>query len=159
MGKIIWILISLLAGSFIAVQGGLNAMVGKELKSPIHASLFSFIIGAILIGLYIVVTRQAVSLDGVKNVPWYGWFRKKNGVIIFTGGGLALYPHPLFTPLSIDKAALRALAFLLNKELAPQGIFVGTVTIAGAIEPDTHFAPELIAQNTGICISKDKNVK
>jgi transporter family-2 protein len=89
MGKIIWILISLLAGSFIAVQGGLNAMVGKELKSPIHASLFSFIIGAMLIGLYIVVTRQAVSLDGVKNVPWYGWFAGLLGAFSLTAIVLA----------------------------------------------------------------------
>lgn len=73
-------------------------------------------------------------------------FEKKNGAIIFTGGGLALYPHPQYTPLSIDKAALRALAFLLNKDLEPKGIFVGTVTIAGSIAPDTHFAPELIAE-------------
>jgi transporter family-2 protein len=69
MAKIIWILVSLLAGSFIAVQGGLNTLVGREIKSPIHASLFSFIIGTALIGLYIVVTKQTVSLEGVKNVP------------------------------------------------------------------------------------------
>jgi NAD(P)-dependent dehydrogenase (short-subunit alcohol dehydrogenase family) len=75
-----------------------------------------------------------------------GEFGTKKGVIIFTGGGLALYPHPLFTPLSIDKAALRALAFLLNAELEPKGIFVGTVTIAGAITPNTNFAPEMIAE-------------
>jgi NAD(P)-dependent dehydrogenase (short-subunit alcohol dehydrogenase family) len=73
-------------------------------------------------------------------------FGDKNGVIIFTGGGLAMYPHPAFTPLSIDKAALRAMAFLLNDELKPKGIFVGTVTIAGAIAPDTSLAPELIAE-------------
>jgi short-subunit dehydrogenase len=73
-------------------------------------------------------------------------FGRKNGVIILTGGGLALYPHPQFTPLSIDKAALRAMAFLLHDELKSQGIFVGTVTIAGAIEPDTSLAPKLIAE-------------
>jgi short-subunit dehydrogenase len=73
-------------------------------------------------------------------------FGKKNGTIILTGGGLALYPNPAFTPLSIDKAALRAMAFILHEELKPQGIFVGTVTIAGAITPDTPFAPELIAE-------------
>lgn len=72
-------------------------------------------------------------------------FGQKNGAILFTGGGLAMYPHPMFTPLSIDKAALRAMAFLLNDELKPKGIFVGTVTIAGAIAPDTSLAPELIA--------------
>lgn len=73
-------------------------------------------------------------------------FGKKNGTIIFTGGGLAMYPHPAFTSLSLDKAALRAMAFLLHDELKPKGIFVGTVTIAGAITPNTTLAPELIAE-------------
>jgi NAD(P)-dependent dehydrogenase (short-subunit alcohol dehydrogenase family) len=73
-------------------------------------------------------------------------FGKKNGVIILTGGGLALNPYACYTPLSLDKAALRAMAFLLHDELKPQGIFLGTVTIAGAITPNTPFAPELIAE-------------
>jgi transporter family-2 protein len=74
MGKIIWIVIALLAGVFIPMQGGLNGLLGKEIKSPIHASLISFIIGTFSIALYIVLTRQTVSLEGVKNVPWYVWF-------------------------------------------------------------------------------------
>jgi short-subunit dehydrogenase len=73
-------------------------------------------------------------------------FAERNGTIILTGGGLALYPHPAYTPLSIDKAALRAMAFLLHDELSPKGVFVGTVTIAGAIAPGTSLAPELIAE-------------
>jgi short-subunit dehydrogenase len=73
-------------------------------------------------------------------------FEKKNGTIIFTGGGLAMYPHPAYTPLSLDKAALRAMTFLLHDDLKPKGIFVGTVTIAGAIASDTSLAPELIAE-------------
>jgi short-subunit dehydrogenase len=73
-------------------------------------------------------------------------FGKKNGTIILTGGGLALYPMAEFTCLSIDKAALRALAFALNKDLKDKGIFVGTVTIMDAIKSGTHFAPNLIAE-------------
>jgi transporter family-2 protein len=84
MGKIIWILVSLLAGSFIAVQGGLNTLVGKELKSPLHASLVSFVIGTTLIALYIAVTRQTVSLEGVKNVPWYAWLAGTLGAFSLT---------------------------------------------------------------------------
>jgi transporter family-2 protein len=74
MGRIIWIVIALLAGVFIPMQGGLNGLLGKEIKSPIHASLISFIIGTAAIALYIVLTKQTVSLEGVKNVPWYVWF-------------------------------------------------------------------------------------
>jgi NADP-dependent 3-hydroxy acid dehydrogenase YdfG len=73
-------------------------------------------------------------------------FGIKNGVIILTGGGLALNPYAAYTPLSLDKAALRAMALLLHADLKPKGIFVGTVTVAGAITPNTHFAPDLIAE-------------
>ena len=73
-------------------------------------------------------------------------FAAKGGAIIFTGGGLALYPVHFFTPLSIDKAALRALAYTLHEQLKPRGIFVGTVTVSGTIGGDSFFAPERIAE-------------
>ncbi|RAS77278.1 SDR family NAD(P)-dependent oxidoreductase [Priestia endophytica] len=68
------------------------------------------------------------------------------GTILFTGGGFALQPMAVYASVSIGKAALRALAFTLAEELKPQGVFVGTVTIAGNVAPNTHFAPELIAE-------------
>lgn len=71
---------------------------------------------------------------------------QKAGTILFTGGGLALYPSADYAALGIGKAAIRNLAFSLAEELKPQGIFVGMVTIAGAVAPGTHFAPELIAE-------------
>lgn len=73
-------------------------------------------------------------------------FAKKNGTIIFTGGGLATHPTAQFVPLSLDKAALRTLAYILHDELIPQGIFVGTVTVCGTIGLDTYFAPAQIAE-------------
>lgn len=73
-------------------------------------------------------------------------FGKKRGVILFTGGGLAMYPLASFTPLSIDKAALRALACLLHDELKPKGIYAGTVTVCGSIGIDTYFAPARMAE-------------
>jgi bacterial/archaeal transporter family-2 protein len=73
MEKIIWIVVAFLAGAFIPMQGGVNALLGKEVKSPMHASLFSFTIGTILLLLYVVLTKQTVSWEGVKNAPWYAW--------------------------------------------------------------------------------------
>lgn len=74
-------------------------------------------------------------------------FGRKNGTIILTGGGLALYPSAAYLPLSLDKAALRAIAYALHKELQSQGIFVGTVTVCGAIGGDGFFAPSRIAES------------
>jgi hypothetical protein len=45
--------------------------------------------------------------------------RRKKGVIIFTGGGLALEPFPEWTSLALGKAALRNMAISLFKLLAP----------------------------------------
>jgi NAD(P)-dependent dehydrogenase (short-subunit alcohol dehydrogenase family) len=68
------------------------------------------------------------------------------GTLLFTGGGLALYPSPQAPSLSVGKAGIRALAKMLAEELAPSGVRVGTVTIAGEVAPGTEFAPEKIAQ-------------
>lgn len=71
---------------------------------------------------------------------------KKRGTILFTGGGLALFPMPEYTCVSIDKAALRALAITLNSELKNEGIFTGVVTIMGNIAPGTKYDPDDIAK-------------
>ncbi len=72
--------------------------------------------------------------------------KAKQGTILFTGGGLALYPQPQYAALSVAKAGLRSLCYCLAAELQPDNIRVGTVTIAGMVQPDTHFDPDLIAE-------------
>ena len=69
------------------------------------------------------------------------------GTILLTGGGLALDPTGWLpaASLAVGKAGLRSLAQTLHKELAPEGIHVATVTIAGQIQPGTAFDPDLIA--------------
>ena len=73
-------------------------------------------------------------------------FGQKKGTIIFTGGILALNPVGEYTPLSLDKAALRTLAFILHNDLKEKGIFVGTVTVTKVFAHDTHFDPKAIAE-------------
>ncbi|MCB0197932.1 MAG: SDR family NAD(P)-dependent oxidoreductase [Anaerolineae bacterium] len=68
------------------------------------------------------------------------------GTILFTGGGLALSPHPQYSSLAASKAALRNLTYSLGADLDAEGIQVATVTIAGFVKPGTHFAPDLIAE-------------
>jgi NAD(P)-dependent dehydrogenase (short-subunit alcohol dehydrogenase family) len=68
------------------------------------------------------------------------------GSILFTGGGLAMFPSRQAPSLSVGKAGIRALALMLADELASKGVRVGTVTIAGTVAPGTSFAPEKIAE-------------
>lgn len=70
------------------------------------------------------------------------------GTILFTGGGLALFPQygANVSSLTAGKSALRGLTFAMAKELEPEGIHVATVTIAGTVAPDTPFSPARIAE-------------
>lgn len=72
-------------------------------------------------------------------------FVQKNGAIFLTGGGLALFPNVAYLPLSLDKAAIRALAIALHNEWKPKGVYVGTVTICGAVGGSEYFDPARIA--------------
>ncbi len=69
-----------------------------------------------------------------------------HGTVIMTGGGLALEPSARATALSVGKAGLRSLTFMLAEELGPHGIHVATVTVCGPVAPSTHFDPDTIAE-------------
>lgn len=72
---------------------------------------------------------------------------QQKATVLFTGGGLSLFPHPDFGSLSLGKAGLRNLAFSLNKALKDRGVKVGLVTIQGAVsDKDPRFNPDRIAQ-------------
>ncbi|OBZ13142.1 MULTISPECIES: SDR family NAD(P)-dependent oxidoreductase [Bacillales] len=71
---------------------------------------------------------------------------RKQGTLLFTGGGLALAPAAAVSSLSIGKAGIRSLVYTLAEELNPQGIYVGTVTIAGYVSKGTFYDPDLIAE-------------
>lgn len=74
-------------------------------------------------------------------------FSHKNGTILVTGGGFAMYPMDAYLPLSMDKAALRAMCIALNASLKEQNVFVGTVTVTDSIVPGGKCDPKLLAED------------
>jgi len=72
---------------------------------------------------------------------------KNKGTVLLTGGGAANHPDANMGSISLGKAGIRNLAYQLNHSLSGKGIFVGTVTVSGWIDPDsiTH-APAMIAE-------------
>ncbi|WP_343634908.1 SDR family NAD(P)-dependent oxidoreductase [Fluviicola sp.] len=72
--------------------------------------------------------------------------KQKQGAFLITGGGLAINPHPSYGSLSIGKAGIRSLAYQLHERLKDDGIYVGLLTVAGFITPDsaTH-SPDVLA--------------
>jgi transporter family-2 protein len=87
--KITWIILALLSGAFLPIQGGLNSRLGKTIESPVHASLISFVVGAITIALYCFTTRQHVLWTGLKTAPAYLWLGGILGAFYVTAITLA----------------------------------------------------------------------
>ena len=73
-------------------------------------------------------------------------FAEKRGAILITGGGLAITPYADYLPLSMDKAALRAMVQALTPVLNAKGIYIGTVQVTGVIGSNEKFAPLNIAE-------------
>lgn len=69
----------------------------------------------------------------------------EEGTFLFTGGGAALHPWMQAPTISIAKAGIRSLAFMLAEELKESPIKVGTITIFGTIKEGTAFDPHKIA--------------
>jgi len=67
------------------------------------------------------------------------------GTLIFTGATASLRARPPFTAFASAKAALRALAFGMARELGPQGVHVAHVVVDGVIRGDQALSrmPEL----------------
>lgn len=76
-----------------------------------------------------------------------GMQARKQGTILFTGGGLALAPADDYVSLSIGKAGIRILALTLAQSTSEFGIHVATVTVCGLVSADSEtFNPTAIAE-------------
>lgn len=84
MDKLLWLIIAFVAGALLPIQGGLNAKLGKAIESPVHASMLSFVVGAVALIFYILVTKQTVYFSGVKSAPGYVWFAGALGAFYVT---------------------------------------------------------------------------
>lgn len=71
--KSIWLLIAFLCGVLLPLQAGLNARLGKSIDSPVFASMFSFIVGALTVGIYLLITGASVSWPGLKSATVSSW--------------------------------------------------------------------------------------
>lgn len=73
MSKIYWILLTFITGAILPIQAGLNSRLGKAAASPVYASMISFIVGTLAIIIYILATKQTVSIEGLKTAPASAW--------------------------------------------------------------------------------------
>ncbi|WP_036385323.1 DMT family transporter [Muricauda sp. MAR_2010_75] len=92
MDKGIYFLLAILGGVSLAMQGGLNAQLGVQLKSSILASLVAFAFSALFaLLLVLVLTRSSMDFSLYRNVPAYLWF---SGAF-FSVIGICLYYYTI----------------------------------------------------------------
>ena len=82
--KVLWILLTFIAGAMLPIQGGLNARMAKGLENPVYSSLISFVVGTIVLVAYVVITRQPVVWSGIKNVSGFVWLAGALGAFYVT---------------------------------------------------------------------------
>jgi short-subunit dehydrogenase len=112
-----------------AVMGAPDQLLSSSV-AHLQAAYAVDVIGAVVVAQVAAPAMRAAGL----------------GTIIVTGGGFADHPIPALATVSLGKAALRSAATMLGADLAPDGIRVATLTIAGQIVAGTSFDPERIAE-------------
>jgi transporter family-2 protein len=84
-----WYLVALMAGAVFPFQAGLNARLAKSIANPVYASMISFIVGAVALAFYAMVSKQQVSIEGLKSAPAYVWIAGALGAFYVTAVILA----------------------------------------------------------------------
>ena len=87
----------------------------------------------------------AVGLQTAVRAVLPGMRERGRGTVLVTGGGSADRPIPSLATLGVQKAALRALAEVQARALAPDGIHVATVTVRGLVGEDRQISPDRVA--------------
>lgn len=77
MQLLFYLLMAIIAGVLIPIQSGLNAQLGVAVKNPVYGALLSFVVGALGLLIYCLLTRvDFATLKFTSSLPWY----------YFTGG-------------------------------------------------------------------------
>ena len=83
---------ALLGGILLAIQGGFNSQLSTALKSPIQASLVSFLVSTLLALFAIFLSsRKLPSAELIQSVPSHLWF---SGAL-FSFIGICLYYYTI----------------------------------------------------------------
>lgn len=97
-------LMALAIGMMLPLQGLVNARLGAQVGGPVVAAFVSFLVGTVLLGAYLLLTRTPLAVgSGARLPPW-----------IWTGGLLGALYVACFTLLMprLGAASLICLAIL-----------------------------------------------
>lgn len=67
------VLVAVLIGAILPLQGLINARLGANVGGPVVAAFVSFLVGTVMLGLYLLATRTPVALQGSLKLPAWIW--------------------------------------------------------------------------------------
>jgi transporter family-2 protein len=122
MASLLWPLVGVLAGAFIAVQAPVNTELARGLGSTIAAATISFVAGSIVLAFVTVVLTRAEGavIDWRAPAPW-----------LFICGGVLGALYVTSTIILIPRVGAAALmAFLVTGQLIA-GMFIDKIGFMG----------------------------
>lgn len=102
------------AGAMIALQGPINATLGRAIGSPVNAALVSFLVGTVLLALIALTQRVAPDGGALRALPWWAWVGGVCGTIFVTGAAFAVPRIGVASMLTIGIASQLLMAVLLD---------------------------------------------
>lgn len=109
MAGIVWSLLGVLAGAFLALQAPVNAELSRGLGLPIAAAAISFLAGAVVLaGISTAVVRvEGMLLDWRAPAPW-----------LFVAGGCLGGAYVTIATMLVPRAgAMATMAFIVTGQL------------------------------------------
>lgn len=93
-----FLLLALIAGAVLPVQAAINTKLAVHMQQPVLAALFSFIVGALALLAYILISRtplgELITAGSAKPMTWtgglYGAFFVTSVVLLVPRLGVAL---------------------------------------------------------------------
>lgn len=136
------VIVILLGGVMIAVQGPLNAALGRAVGSPVNAALVSFIVGTIALAVLAAQQRVSPNSTLVRDLPWWAWVGGLCGAVFVTTAAYAAPRIGVASMLTLAVASQLVAAVALDhagvfgvpqRSITP-GRMVGIVlAVAGAL--------------------------
>lgn len=80
-----WIILVIIAGGLVSVQGGVNSQLGKFLNQPLQAALISFLVGIAGVSIAIIAMNTGLpKLSTIMATPKYLFFGGLCGAVFIT---------------------------------------------------------------------------
>lgn len=67
------ILLTLVSGTFVALQTPTNALLARGLGAPVLGAFVSFAVGTTALALVALVLGDRPAAGAVRSLPWYAW--------------------------------------------------------------------------------------